>query len=78
MIGCAGACDWLVKEKGFDSKRIGLFAHSLGGANANYAFAAEPRISALFLQSTFGNLQQIIALELARNGHRNSLILRVR
>ena len=64
-----GAWDWLVKEKGFDPKRIGLFANSLGGANANYAFSEEPRIAALFLQSTFGNLQQIIAAELARNGY---------
>jgi uncharacterized protein len=64
-----GAWDWLVREKGFDPKRIGLFANSLGGANANYAFAAEPRIAALFLQSTFGNLQQIISAELARNGY---------
>ncbi len=64
-----GAWDWLVKEKGFDPKRIGLFANSLGGATANYAFSAEPRIAALFLQSTFGNLQQIIAAELTRNGY---------
>jgi uncharacterized protein len=64
-----GAWDWLVKEKGFDPKRIGLFANSLGGANANYAFAAEARIAALFLQSTFGNLRQVIAAELKRNGY---------
>jgi uncharacterized protein len=62
-----GAWDWLVNEKGIDPKRIGLFANSLGGANANYAFSEEPRMAALFLQSTFGNLQQIIAAELARN-----------
>ncbi len=64
-----GAWDWLVSEKGFDPSRIGLFANSLGGANANYAFAAEPRIAALFLQSTFGNLQQIISAELTRNNY---------
>ena len=64
-----GAWDWLVKEKGFDPKRIGLFANSLGSATANYAFGEEPRAAALFLQSTFGNLQQIIAAELARNGY---------
>jgi dipeptidyl aminopeptidase/acylaminoacyl peptidase len=64
-----GAWDWLVKEKGYDPARIGLFANSLGGANANYAFAAEPRIAAMFLQSTFGNLQEIISAELARNAY---------
>ena len=64
-----GAWDWLVTEKRIDPKRIGLFANSLGGANANYAFSEEPRIAALFLQSTFGNLQQIISAELARSGY---------
>lgn len=64
-----GAWDWLVNEQGFDPSEIGLFANSLGGANANYAFAAEPRVAALFLQSTFGNLQQIISAELIRNNY---------
>ena len=64
-----GAWGWLVKVKGFDPKRIGLFANSLGGASANYAFTEEPRVAALFLQSTFGNLQQVIAVELSRNGY---------
>jgi fermentation-respiration switch protein FrsA (DUF1100 family) len=64
-----GAWDWLVKEKGIDPKRIGLFANSLGGANANYAFSEEPHIAALFLQSTFGNLQQVLAAELTRAGY---------
>jgi fermentation-respiration switch protein FrsA (DUF1100 family) len=64
-----GAWDWLVNLKGLDPGKIGLFANSLGGANANYAFSAEPRIAAIFLQSTFGNLQEIIAAELARSGY---------
>ncbi|MCX6032203.1 MAG: alpha/beta hydrolase [Chloroflexi bacterium] len=64
-----GAWDWLVKEKGFASGKIGLFANSLGGANANYAFSEEPRVAALFLQSTFGNLQQVLAAELTRAGY---------
>jgi dipeptidyl aminopeptidase/acylaminoacyl peptidase len=64
-----GAWDWLTQVKGFAPERVGLFANSLGGATANYAFSEEPRIAALFLQSTFGNLQQIIAAELARNGY---------
>jgi fermentation-respiration switch protein FrsA (DUF1100 family) len=64
-----GAWDWLVKEKGIAPAKIGLFANSLGGANANYAFSEEPRIAALFLQSTFGNLQQVLAAELTRAGY---------
>jgi dipeptidyl aminopeptidase/acylaminoacyl peptidase len=64
-----GAWDWLVNEKGFDPGRVGLFANSLGGASGLYAFGEESRIAALFLQSTFGNLPQIIAAELTRNGY---------
>ncbi len=64
-----GAWDWLVNEKGFAPGKIGVFANSLGGAAANYAFAEEPRIAALFLQATFGDLQQIIQAELKRNGY---------
>jgi uncharacterized protein len=64
-----GAWDWLIQEKAIDPKRIGLFANSLGGANANYAFSEEPRIAALFLQSTFGNLRQVLAAELTRAGY---------
>ena len=64
-----GAWDWLVNVKGFAPGKIGLFANSLGGANANYAFSEEPRIAALFLQSTFGNLRQVLAAELTRAGY---------
>lgn len=64
-----GAWDWLVEVKGFAPKRIGLFANSLGGATALYAFSEEPRVAALLLQSTFGNLQEIVAAELVRNGY---------
>jgi pimeloyl-ACP methyl ester carboxylesterase len=64
-----GAWDWLAEAKGFAPQRIGLFANSLGGAAALYAFSEEPRVACIFLQSTFGNLQQIIAAELKRNDY---------
>ncbi len=64
-----GAWDWLVNEKGFAPSNVGVFANSLGGAMANYAFAEEPRMAALFLHATFGDLQSIIKAELARNGY---------
>jgi fermentation-respiration switch protein FrsA (DUF1100 family) len=64
-----GAWDWLVEVQGFATERIGFFANSLGGATALYAFSEEPRVASLFLHSTFGNLQQIIAAELTRNGY---------
>ena len=64
-----GAWDWLIEVQDFAPERIGLFANSLGGATALYAFSEEPRVATLFLQSTFGNLQQIIAAELKREGY---------
>jgi fermentation-respiration switch protein FrsA (DUF1100 family) len=64
-----GAWDWLVETQGIAPERIGLFANSLGGATALYAFSKEPRVAALFLQSSFGNLGQVIAAELKRNGY---------
>jgi fermentation-respiration switch protein FrsA (DUF1100 family) len=64
-----GAWDWLVDVQGFAPERIGIFGNSLGGAVVLYAFSEEPRAAALFLHSTFGNLQQIIAAELKRSGY---------
>ena len=64
-----GAFDWLIGEKGYAPERVGLSANSLGGASAIYAFSEEPRIPALFVQSTFGNLREILAAELERNGY---------
>ena len=64
-----GAFDWLVGEKGFAPGRVGLFANSLGGPSALYALCEEPRVPALFLQSTFGNLKQVLEEELRRNGY---------
>jgi fermentation-respiration switch protein FrsA (DUF1100 family) len=63
-----GAWDWLVNEKGFAPSNVGVFANSLGGAMANYAFGEEPGMAALFLHATFGDLQEIIETELRRNG----------
>jgi fermentation-respiration switch protein FrsA (DUF1100 family) len=63
-----GAWDWLVDEQGFAPSNVGVFANSLGGAMANYAFGEEPRMAALFLHATFGDLQEIIEAELTRNG----------
>jgi pimeloyl-ACP methyl ester carboxylesterase len=63
-----GAFDWLVGQRGFAPNRVGLFANSMGGAAAVYAFAEEQRIPALFVQSTFGNLRQVMREELRRSG----------
>ncbi|MEZ4662545.1 MAG: prolyl oligopeptidase family serine peptidase [Caldilineaceae bacterium] len=64
-----GAWDWLIAEKGFTPERIGVSGNSLGGATALYAFADEPRMAALFLNSPIANLPQVIREELARVGY---------
>lgn len=64
-----GAWDWLVAEKGFAPAQIGIGANSLGAAVALYAFADEPRMAALFLNSPIANLPQVVREELVRVGY---------
>jgi uncharacterized protein len=64
-----GAYDWLVNVKGIPPQKVGLLGNSLGGATAIHAFATEPGIAALFLNSPFANLPQVIDEELQRLGY---------
>lgn len=64
-----GAWDWLVEEKSIPPERIGLMGESLGAATALIAFSQEPRLAAVFVDSPFDNLPQIIREELARNDY---------
>lgn len=68
-LDALGAFDWLVNEKGLPAEKVGLLGNSLGGATAMNAFAAEPRVAALFLNSPFSNLPQVINEELQRQGY---------
>jgi uncharacterized protein len=63
-----GAWDWLVETQAIPPERIGLFGESLGAATALIAFSQEPRLAAVFVDSPFDNLPQIIDEELVRNG----------
>ena len=63
-----GAWDWLITNKGFSPERVGLFGESLGGATALFAFVAETRTAALFLESTYADLEQMIAEDLKNQG----------
>lgn len=63
-----GAWDWLVNEQGLSPGQIGIFGESLGGATSLFAFAAEPRIAALFLESTYADLEQMIGEDLKNQG----------
>lgn len=64
-----GAWDWLVTEKQFDPKRIGVFGESLGAGTTLIAFGQEPRLAAAFVDSPYSNLPEIINEELARNNY---------
>lgn len=62
-----GAWDWLQTAKGIPPERIGILGNSLGAATALIAFDQEPRLAAIFVDSPFENLPQIIREELTRN-----------
>ena len=62
-----GGWDWLVNEKNIPPQRIGLMGNSLGAATVLIAFAQEPQVAAVFVDSPFENLPQIINEELDRS-----------
>jgi len=62
-----GAWDWLVNEKKFKPEQIGLFGESMGAGTGLIAFGQEPRLAAIFVDSPYSDLYQIITEELARN-----------
>ena len=64
-----GAWDWLVETKGIPAEQIGLKGESLGAATSMIAFSQEPRLAAIFIDSPFDNLPQIIDDELTRSGY---------
>jgi uncharacterized protein len=69
-----GAWDWLIAEKGFTPERIGVYGNSLGAATVLIASQFEPGVAAIFLNSPFSNLSQIIGEELQRGGYPKWLV----
>lgn len=63
-----GGFDWLVREKNIAENRVGLMGFSLGGATVMIAAGEEPRIAAVWEDSGFGDLNDIITTELQRAG----------
>ena len=61
-----GAFDYL-QERGFEAEHIGLVGISFGGGTATIAFGQEPDIAALWLDSPFGNIEEVVDYELQRN-----------
>lgn len=64
-----GAWDWLQTAQGFPAERIGVVGQSLGGGTTLIAFGQEPRLAAIWVDSPYSDLQQIITEELVRNNY---------
>lgn len=62
-----GAWDWLVNEKKFAPQKIGLFGMSLGAATALIAMGEEPKIAAVWEDSSYADINVAISAELTRN-----------
>lgn len=62
-----GAWDWLQQAQRIPPQRIGLMGFSLGAASVVIAAGAEPGVVAVWEDSSFASVNQIINSELARN-----------
>ncbi len=63
------AWTWLQSEKGVQVEHIGVFGASMGAGTAAIAFAQEPNIQSIFLDSPFSSMDLIIEEELAFRGY---------
>ncbi|MBZ0301351.1 MAG: alpha/beta fold hydrolase [Anaerolineae bacterium] len=63
-----GAWDWLVNAQGIPPERIGLFGVSLGAATTLIAAGEEPRIAAVWEDSSYADVQLAIADQLTYRG----------
>jgi len=62
-----GAWDWL-RGQGVPERRIGIMGFSLGAATTMIAMGQEPRIAAIWADSSYGDIGSAIRDELSRNG----------
>jgi dipeptidyl aminopeptidase/acylaminoacyl peptidase len=62
-----GAWDWLAGQ-GVPERQIGLLGFSLGAATTMIAMGQEPRIAAIWADSSYGDIGSAIRDELSRNG----------
>ena len=63
-----GAWDWL-RALGVPERRIGLLGFSLGAATTMIAMGQEPRIAAIWADSSYGDIGTAMRDELTRNGY---------
>jgi dipeptidyl aminopeptidase/acylaminoacyl peptidase len=64
-----GAWDWLIAEKGFDPRQVGIFGGSLGAGSVSIAMGEEPRVAAVWADSGWSNMEVAIREELAFRGY---------
>jgi dipeptidyl aminopeptidase/acylaminoacyl peptidase len=64
-----GAWDWLIAEKGFDPRQIGIFGGSLGANSVMIALGEEPRVAAVWEDSGWSNAEVAIREELSFRGY---------
>lgn len=64
-----GAWDWLIAEKKFVPEKIGLFGTSLGAATVLIAMGEEPKVAAVWEDSSYADINVVIDAELKRNGY---------
>ena len=63
-----GAWDWLRAERGIRADRIGLMGISLGAATVLLAAGREPRVAAVWEDSSYADFETVIRAELSREG----------
>jgi fermentation-respiration switch protein FrsA (DUF1100 family) len=63
-----GAWDWL-HSRGHSDAQIGLFGESLGAATVMIAAGEEPRVAAVWEDSSYARFGDAVEAELARNGY---------
>lgn len=68
-----GAWDWLVNTKKFAPSTIGLFGTSLGAATVLIAVGEEPRVAAVWEDSSYSDINVTIDAELVRNNFPTAL-----
>ena len=60
--------DWLVEEKSADPNKIGLFGTSMGAGTSAIAFSMDDRMQAVWLDSTYADMGDIVVEELEFQG----------
>jgi dipeptidyl aminopeptidase/acylaminoacyl peptidase len=63
-----GAWDWL-RAQGVPERRLGLLGFSLGAATTMIAMGQEPRVAAIWADSSYGDIGSALRDELARNSY---------